>query len=118
MNVDFNIEVDNSEEIIAKNNEAVLRALENIGQMIENNAAALAPVDTGNLRNSITHQVDESNHRVIVGSAVEYAPAQEYGFYKDGKQHSAANGGRGYLHPAIEDHLDEYKQIFAEELKS
>ena len=73
MNMEFQIKTDNTEQIIAQKNEAVLRALEIIGQVVENSAAGYAPVDTGNLRNSITHEVDDGEHCVYIGSNVEYA---------------------------------------------
>lgn len=52
---------------------AVLRALEKCGLTAEGYAKLLCPVDTGNLRNSITYQVDEGEPAAIIGSAVEYA---------------------------------------------
>lgn len=49
------------------------RALEIMGGKAESYAKQLCPVDTGNLRNSITHrQIDENTE--IVGTDVEYAP--------------------------------------------
>lgn len=116
MNMDFQIKTDNTEQIIAEKNEAVLRALEIIGQVVENSAAGYAPVDTGNLRNSITHEVDDGEHCVYIGSNVEYAPYQELGWYSKGKHHSAANGDRGYLRPAVEDNMEKIQSIFKEEL--
>lgn len=116
MNMDFQIKTDNIEQIIAKKNEAVLRALEIIGQVVENSAAGYAPVDTGNLRNSITHEVDDGEHCVYIGSNISYAPYQESGWYSKGKHHSAANGGRGYLRPAVEDNMEKIQSIFKEEL--
>ena len=52
---------------------AKARALEIIGGKAETYAKLLAPVDTGNLRNSITHQqLDEDTE--IIGTNVHYAP--------------------------------------------
>lgn len=48
------------------------RSLEIIGLTAERYAKELAPVDTGRLRNSITHEVDAKD--VYIGSNVEYAP--------------------------------------------
>ena len=112
MNMDFQIKTDNTEQIIAKKNEAVLRALEIIGQVVENSAAGYAPVDTGNLRNSITHEVDDGSHIVAIGTNVEYAPYQELGT----SRMKAANGGRGFLRPAVEDNMEKIQSIFKEEL--
>lgn len=44
-------------------------------------AKQAAPVDTGNLRNSITYK-PEGPGRASVSTNVEYAPAQEYGTRK------------------------------------
>lgn len=49
------------------------RALEICGGVAESYAKLRCPVDTGNLRNSITHQQKDETTEVI-GSAVEYAP--------------------------------------------
>ena len=49
------------------------RALEIIGGKAETYAKQIAPVDTGRLRNSITHQ-QYSEDTEIIGTAVEYAP--------------------------------------------
>ena len=48
----------NSKEVLAALNAAATRALETCGLVAEGHAKRLAPVDTGNLRNSITHKVD------------------------------------------------------------
>lgn len=60
-------------ELLAAVNEAKKRALEIMGGKAENYAKELAPVDTGRLRNSITHQQQDANTE-IVGTNVEYAP--------------------------------------------
>ncbi len=116
MNISYKITSDNTQQIIAEKNDAVLRALEIIGQVVENSAAGYAPVDTGNLRNSITHEVDEGEHCVYIGSNISYAPYQELGWYSGGKHHSAAHDGRGYLRPAVEDNMEKIQSIFQEEL--
>lgn len=50
------------------------RAAEIIGGMAESYAKELCPVDTGNLRNSITHTTENNDHTVVIGTAVKYAP--------------------------------------------
>lgn len=52
--------------------EAIYAALEAVGMQAENYAKGLCPVDTGNLRNSITHEV-ENETTVAIGTNVEYA---------------------------------------------
>ena len=106
----LNIEVNNSEEILQAKKEGVERALEAIGAQCENYAKELCPVDTGNLRNSITHVVESSEEAVYVGSAVSYAAYQELGTF----DHKI--GYSPYLRPAVMDNVDEYEQIAREQL--
>lgn len=90
-------------EVISAKNEAIARALEAIGIQAEGDVAELAPVDTGRLRDSITHEVDESEEAVYVGTNVEYAAYQEYGTSKM-KPHP-------FLKPGIMNNLETYKSI-------
>lgn len=81
---------------------AKARALEIIGGKAESYAKKLCPVDTGRLRNSITHaQFDENTE--VIGTNVEYAPYVELGTHKQKAQ--------PYLRPAAENHTSEYKAI-------
>lgn len=68
------IRADNIDLVVDGINDAVLRGLEQIGMAGEGYAKDLCPVYTGNLRNSITHVVDEGGGAVYIGSNVEYAP--------------------------------------------
>lgn len=132
---------DNSQEIKSAVEEAKYIALTIIGLKMEKYAKALCPVGTsestgikgyrgGTLRNSITNEVDGDTVRV--GSNVEYAPYVELGTGPhftpppDWEQFTTNIGtgvGRGYVHPrpylrpAIEDHIEEFKQIMEKELK-
>lgn len=121
---------DNTAEVLSAAERAVTRALEIIGGKMESYAKGLAPVDTGALRNSITHQVDSDS--VMVGSAIMYAPYVELGTgkeYSPPPQWIQSNAPRGagiisasqkprpYLRPAVENHLDEYKNVIESELK-
>ena len=76
INIDFTLK-DNSDEVLMELAYACMRALERCGMQAEGYAKDLAPVDTGNLRNSITHEVD--GNTVYIGTAVEYAPYVELG---------------------------------------
>ena len=100
----------NREEAIKAKDEAVARALETIGLVAERYAKGYAPVDTGRLRNSITHEAVPDEGAVYIGSNVEYAPYQEFG--------TRYQSGTPFLRPAVENHLDEYKGIVESELKS
>lgn len=64
---------DNTEKIENMLESEITAALEEIGLVAEASAKKLCPVDTGRLRNSITHALmgDDS---VAIGTNVEYAP--------------------------------------------
>lgn len=87
--------------------EALARAGEIIGGMAESYAKEACPVDTGNLRNSITHQMEGSD-TVVIGTAVEYAPYVELGTRK--------MSARPFLGQALESHTNEYKNVLDSEL--
>ncbi len=121
---------DNSAEFLRAASTAAARALEIIGEKAEMYAKGLCPVDTGALRNSITHRVDGDT--VSIGSAVSYAPYIELGTGKEYQpppswmENNAQRGAgvrqsnihpRPYLRPAIENRLNEYKAVIDGELK-
>ncbi len=64
---------------------AVREKLQALAELVVSEAKIRCPVDTGNLRNSITWGEVENGY--IVGSHVEYAPYQELGFhhYRSGR---------------------------------
>lgn len=101
---------DNSKEISEDIKAALLRGLETCGLVAEGYAKKLAPVDTGNLRNSITHTVDDGEPAAYIGTNVEYAPYQELGTI-----HMKA---QPFLKPAVNDHKDEYRKILENSLKN
>lgn len=69
----MNVEItDNSKEVSGAIHAALLRGLEKIGLVAEGYAKKLCPVDTGNLRNSITHMIDEGGDAVYIGTNSEY----------------------------------------------
>ena len=107
MNVQF---TDNSKEIIEAMHQATVRALETCGLVAEGYAKKLAPVDTGNLRNSITHEVDDGEPAAYIGTNVEYAPYQELGTINMAAQ--------PFLKPAVADHANTYRKIIENELKN
>ena len=98
---------DHSDEFIEELRKKVPVALEEIGMAAEGYAKRLAPVDTGRLRNSISHTVDDDT--AIVGTNVEYAPYVELGTRKTRAQ--------PYLRPSIEDHATEYKVLLEDRLR-
>lgn len=64
---------DNSGEILNALGTAAVRGLEKCGLVGERYAKLLCPVDTGNLRNSISHAVDSGEMAAYVGTNSEYA---------------------------------------------
>lgn len=70
---------DNSKEVSAAIKAALLRGLEKCGLVAEGYSKKLCPVDTGNLRNSITHVVDEQEPAAIIGTDSEYGAYVELG---------------------------------------
>ena len=100
---------DNSEEIANEIKSALLRGLETCGLVAEGYAKKLAPVDTGNLRNSITHELDDGEPAAYIGTNVEYAP-----YVCLGTIHMKA---QPFLKPAVADHANKYRKIIEDELK-
>lgn len=130
--------IDNSRQVLGEFEAACLRALERCGLQGEGyakeNLTMHGAVDTGNLRNSITHQVDSGEPAVYIGTNVEYAPYVELGtgkYYPGGRQEPwvyqdahgnwhITNGQRAqpYLKPAVADHKQTYRNIIEDELKN
>jgi HK97 gp10 family phage protein len=131
MNVQF---TDNSKEVLEAMQQAAVRALEKCGLTAEGYAKKEVPVDTGNLRNSITHRVDEAEPSVFIGTNNEYAAYVELGtgkyttggrpdpwVYQDDKgrwHHTNGQRARPYLKPAVADHKEIYRGIIDNELKN
>ena len=134
MSVTFN---DYSDEVLQAFDEACLRALERCGLQAEGYAKDLVPVDTGALRNSISHKVDSGEPAAYVGTNQSYAAYVEFGtghYSTTGggttKTHWAYMGDDGewhigkpmqprpYLKPAVADHVGTYRNIFKDELST
>ena len=127
---------DYSPQVLAEMQDAVLRALERIGMEAEGYAKDLAPVDTGRLRNSISHQVDDSENAVYIGTNVSYAPYVELatGIYAEGGggrptpwvyqdekgnwHWTRGNPAQPFLAPAVKDHAKTYSNIIKDELEN
>lgn len=134
MKIEF---TDNSPQFINAMQAAALRALEKCGLFGEGQAKTNITnnklVDTGNLRNRITHRVQSDEQAVYIGTSVEYAPYPELGTgkYNPGGRkepwtYQAANGNwhitngqraRPYLKPAVADHVGTYRSIIEGEMK-
>lgn len=125
---------DNSEEIRAALENAVLRALTRCGLQAEGYAKEKVPVDTGNLRNSISNKVVDGEQSVYVGTNNEYAAYVELGtgkytsggrpdpwVYQDSKgnwHHTHGQRAQPYLKPAVADHKGTYQNIIKDELEN
>ena len=95
MNLNFEF-VDNSAEIIAALHDTCERALWRCGEKAEEYAKDLCPVDTGNLRNSITHaeHAEAGGGEMFVGTDVNYAVYQEMGTGVYAEKSSPTRGAR------------------------
>ncbi len=96
----------NAQIFIDAKNEAVAFALEAIGLTAERYAKADCPVDTGRLRNSISHAVDEGEATAYIGTNVEYA---KYVETMDSRHHTT--GKAHFLRDSASKHGTEYKRI-------
>lgn len=105
---------------------ACKRGLDICGGKAETYAKLRCPVDTGNLRNSITHQM-EGDKTAVIGTPVEYAPYVELGHHQQPGRYVPAIGKqlvndyvppKPFLAPALEEHIDEYKNVILTELNS
>lgn len=105
---DIEIKENHIDEYLKAVDAAKQRGLEKVGLTAERYAKALCPVDTGRLRNSISHAVEGDS--VYIGTNVEYAVYVEKGTRK--------MQAYPYLKPAAQDHADEYKQILLEYLQN
>lgn len=126
--------VDNSALVQEVFHAACLRALERCGLVGEGYAKDLVPVDTGRLRNGITHAVAENEMAAYVGTNTSYAPYVELGtgIYADGGRPTpwvyqdangnwhwtAGNPAQPFLAPAVKDHAKTYQNIIEDELKN
>ena len=72
------------------------------------NGRHLYSVDTGRLRNSISHAVD--GEAAYIGTNVEYAPYVELG--------ARGRKGKHMLQRAATEHTDEYKRLMEDSMKN
>lgn len=105
---DFKL-VDHSDEVKEELQEAVLKALEEIGLRVERRAKKYAPVDTGLLRSSISHKVLPHEDAVVVGAMAEYSTFVELGTRKTPAQ--------PFLTPAVVDTVGEMKGVVKKAMK-
>ena len=146
MNLEFNI-TDNSPLILAALPEAIEKALEAIGLQAEGHAKVKLSnkpkrIDTGLLRNSITHAVSGKPPAIGTYAADESKPGRQNAGWYDGQAPEEADGQKAvwigtnveyatYVHDgtskmapnrfirnAVTNHRDEYKAIAEQMLKN
>lgn len=105
---DVTVRQDNTGQVADGIDSAIGAALEEIGLLAENYAARKCPVDTGNLRGSITHAVDAGDNAVYIGTNVEYAPYVELG--------TSRQEAQPFLRPAASGHGAQYRQVLEKAL--
>lgn len=126
---------DNSEEVLNAFKEQLRIGLEVVGMKAEGYAKDNTPVDTGRLRNSMSHKVNMRDSSVYIGTNVEYAPYIEFGtgihaengigrqdpwIYDDEKGVEHVTSGIKAHHmikKAATEHNSEYKRIIKAALK-
>ena len=106
--------VDNSKEVIAVKDAAVIKFLTEAGLHLQGQSAKELEndprrIDTGNLRNSISFEVVESEKACYVGTNVEYGP-----YVHEGTRRMAPNR---FLKNAFDRNEDQIKQKAQEALK-
>ena len=103
---------DNTEEILTELNKAMQRGLWAIGAAAEGHAKNVITsegrVDTGTMRNSVTHVEDDE--ATYIGTNVEYAPYNELG--------TVNMRGIHFLSRAASEHTDEYGDLMKDSLEN
>ena len=96
-----------TKEVSAQFKKAVERGLTAAALLVEGDAKLRAPVDTGNLRSSITHTV--SGDRATVHTNVQYAPYIEYS--------TSRMAAQPYLTPALLENKAKIQKVFEAQIK-
>lgn len=107
---DVVIKEDNTDFVVEAIEKWKYVALEKIGLVAEGVAKKKCPVDTGRLRNSITHAVSEAETCVYIGTNVYYAPYVEMG--------TVNTKAQPFLKPAATEYKQVYEGILKDELQN
>lgn len=93
--------VDNSGKVLSEMERVARAALTEASLVITAQAKVLAPHDTGDLRDSIKHQLDGSDTEVKskIGSPLDYAIYQEFGTGEFAENGAGRKGGWAYTKP-------------------
>ena len=107
---DVEVAEDHTDEVIEALGVAIARGLEAIGIQAESDAAKICPVDTGRLKNSITHAIDAEEKAAIIGTNVEYALYVHEG--------TRGRKGQPFLTDAVSRNIGKYQRIFEAALRN
>lgn len=112
MNPNIIVTQNNIDNVLEALSDSYMRGLERVGLAAEKYAKAQCPVDTGRLRNSITHfvVVDGGEPAAYIGTDVEYGPYVELG--------TSRQKAQPFLRPAAWDHGAEYRDILESQLRN
>ena len=130
--------ISNLGRVMTAVNRALYKAADNAAKVIEKRAQEICPVDTGELKKSITHETKRQSAHTVQSAT---GPTKEYGVYVElGTGIHATNGnGRNtpwryqdrngdwhttigqrpqpYLRPAVEKHLQEIRNAITDAFK-
>lgn len=109
MSAEVRINIDNSQNYAGMIAFGIMRGLEAAGGKCEGYAKDECPVDTGRLRDSITHQL-EDHDSVVIGTDVEY------GIYVH--EGTSRMAGRPFLRNAAQNHAQEYADLVKQSLEA
>ena len=98
---------DNSKAVKAEMQATMQKALESAALIVEASAKALAPVDSGELRDKIDHNVKNTANgpTATIGSPLDYALYVEYGTGEKAENGAGRKGGWSYQTPDGEWHF-------------
>ena len=143
MGVEIKIVTDNFEKVKNMSDEAVIKALTEIGMQVERHAKEKCPVDTGLLRNSITYALDGGSPKmgqykankakgkkgIKSGSYGGTMPAEsggkravyvgsnvEYAPYVE--LGTSKQTAQPFLKPAVQDFKEEYRTIIKKNMEN
>lgn len=111
--VTLNIVIDNTKEAKKAIEDATEEALASAGIVAGMHIDPLVPIDTGNLRGSITMKVLSEEKEVHIGTNVHYAPYVEFGTSKMAPQSYLRSG----LQFAMGDIKTVMERVFREALE-
>jgi len=97
-------------EVEAKIRAACVKSLNESALLIETRSKLACPVDTGNLRRSITHQIEAADLTAEVSANASYAAYLEFGTRKMRAQ--------PYLRPAGDNSRRDVERIFQRNLRA